>query len=289
MDEDLFWAFKFCFRLLRAVGLWMDGTQTWRYIFWSCAVQCVCVVFTSVAILIGATETETLMDLAENLAFFVARLTMIYKCFNFLMKFKRIMKSIDDLNSVLEFSKSGDKSDNRDFLRSPVKLGHKVFRIYYISAGVAAMSGILPVIFAHRMPFHWWFPFDTKNSEIGFYSASFLELLNTPVIASINLSLGILPIIFLTFIIGLTDELCHRLNEIGKMNSSESNCEEELITCIKIHERIKKIAEDIQDNFASMILAQGMMASFTLCTAALVMSLVSLSVDKHISIKKIHH
>lgn len=130
------------------------------------------------------------------------------------------------------------------------------------------------------MPYKAWFPFDTKHSEFGFYAASIFELVDSPIVASLDFALDILPVIFMSFATGLLDELSGRLDKIGtksiREHTNENLYEEEIVGYVKIHLKIKEYIIGIQDIFSTIILVQGILSSLILCDCAFTMSTVSL-------------
>jgi 7tm Odorant receptor len=66
----------------------------------------------------------------------------------------------------------------------------------------------------------------------------------------------------MSFATGMIDELCDRMENFcvdKKLKDEESQKlqEDELLKCIEIHQKIKELVKDIQDNFAVSILLQG--------------------------------
>jgi hypothetical protein len=142
----------------------------------------------------------------------------------------------------------------------------------------------------HQLPYPIWFPFNTEYGGYGFWCASVILIGNSFLVVSICCTLNILPIIFMSFAIGLIKELQVRIKDIEKCNKNiyhgpknlktrkklQKLSLEKLVQCVEMHKKIRKLVEDIQDNFAIVFFSQGLMCVLILCKIAFVMSTVSI-------------
>lgn len=166
---------------------------------------------------IYAFQAESLDDLTEATCLALTNLAMLIKCFNFLAKIKSILASLEFLKELLAFSAPCESNEERKSLQLQVKFGYKVFKIVLQPLQRPAfpcVSLIFPILFSRRLPYKVWFPFDTKQSDIGFWVASAVLFCNRPYIGLLDAALDILPVIFLSFAVGLIDELCIRLEKL---------------------------------------------------------------------------
>jgi hypothetical protein len=111
-------------------------------------------------------------------------------------------------------------------------------------------------------------------------------------LSAIAMALGILPAIFMSFAVGLLNELAARLSEIGKIDAGTEfdgpgnmnkylreriknyKTRKELVKCIEIHQKIKEFVKEIKESFAVAIFIQGLMSSVILCSTVFVITIV---------------
>lgn len=281
MDAELFKPFKTMFMVLRVLGMWQDGNQTWTYFIVGYLYHFILIgiyfVYAVVFTIFAAESLEDFVDLFGMAATYAA---MMFKWINFFYKLKSIKKSLETLTSLMEFS-ADERWKTREHVKSQVAFGFKVYKAFWFTAWTSCISAAFVPFFTHKLPYRFWFPFDTENSEIGFWFAAFFLVFNSFVTSSVDIAVDILPVVFMTFAIGLTNELSKKLSDIGKIEKDYKNCKSlnykecsELIKCIEIHLKIKEFVAEIHSNFSTVILLQGLMSSLILCTCAFTMSTV---------------
>ena len=283
MDEKLFKPFEVLFKVLKCTGMWQNGSQSWTYFFAGFLFHFFSIVVYLGFELIYAAKAETFNDMIDALGLSVTFIAMLFKWINFLYKIKKIEKSVEHLIALMTFS-INERLETRDHIRSSVDYGFKAFKIFWISAFCNGLSAIITTSVSHKLPFKVWFPFETEKSQFGFWIAAFLQVFNCIVISTIDVSIDFLPITFMTFARGLTDELSERLLEFGKIRKTKSgkqfngkinkNQSDQIVKCIEIHRKIKEVQGEIQKNFSVVILLQGLLSSVILCTCAFTMSVV---------------
>lgn len=274
MDSELFKPFKLCFAILKFYGMWQDGNQSWIYFAFGYLAHIIGIQVYMMFQFVFAILSENLLDFTEAVTLAITNLAMVFKCFNFFMKIKNIIKSLEVLKTLLELSVPKDENNKRDLLRSRVNFGYKIFKIFWSTVILTCVVSTIPPFVSHQLPYKIWFPFDTKNSEFGFWAAFAIMSVNSPYVAFVDCALDILPVIFITFAIGLIDELSARIELFGLSDDIESS-KIELKKCIEIHKSIKSYIAMIQDNFAIATLLQGLLSTVIMCTSAFTMSTVS--------------
>lgn len=281
MNVNLNKSFKLCFKLLKILGMWQDGNQSWTYFFVGYGLHFFLLyVFFIGELLYIATEAETLLNFMDAIALSTAFLAAIVKSANFFLKLKNIKKSFDTLDRLLEFS-ADQRWVSRDRVKNRTDFCYNVYKTLWCSAFLTCFTAIFIPIFTPELPYKVWIPFETKNSSIGFQVASTYLIINGWTVASIDMALNILPVIFISFAIGLVEKLTDRLQNIGKhVESGEttsvrsSDQTKEFIKCVEIQRQIKLYVVEIQENFSTSILIQGLLSSVILCTSAFMMSMV---------------
>jgi 7tm Odorant receptor len=274
MDAELFKPFKLCFFIFKRLGTWQDGNQSWIYFVLGYLVHFIAIIVFMNLQLIFAIKSTNLVGFTNSISLAITNLAVTFKWLNFLIKIHAILKAVETLKALLEFSAPKDKTKHRKLLRSQVQFGHKVFKVFLVTALFTSFSAFFPPILFHRLAFQVWFPFDTENSEVGFWSASIFMMFDSPFLSSLDAALDMLPVIFMTFAIGLIDELSERLENISKVNDDDTSSIEELKKCVEIHLQICEFTVDIKKNFSTVIMIQGLLSAGMLCTCAFTISTV---------------
>lgn len=274
MDSELYRPFEVCFKIFKVCGMWQDGNQSWAYFFLGYSAHIFFLDIYLISIFIYAFQTDNLIDFTEAFGLGVINLAMFFKCVNFFIRIKSVMKSLESLKSLLELSAPRNFNSSRSLLKTQVNFGYKVFKIFYAVIVVTCVSGIFPPFLEHKLPHQIWFPFDRSKSEIAFWTSSILTISISPYIGSLDMAIDMLPVIFMTFAIGLIDELSERLGNLEQKTEMISE-DKELIKCIQIHQGIIDYVKGIQNNFSSVILIQGVLGSIMLCLCSFTVSTVS--------------
>lgn len=269
MDTELFKAFRLLNKILKASGIWQDGNQSWKYFIIGHLFRFIIVEY-NLVILSIALETDKFEDFMKGLLFIASQTVLLIKCWNFLIKIRDIQKCFRNLLELLNFS-ADDRFKTRSQIKKHVADGYKIYKIFWISAWLSCFLMVSEALATHKLAYNVRMPFDTKTSEIGFWITSAYLAVSTFTLSAMDISLDIMPVIFLTFAIGLIDELSARLQDIEETE----NKEEEIVKCMEIHKKIKLFVDEIRDNFAIAIFIQGFLSSFILCVCVLVIAQVS--------------
>jgi hypothetical protein len=301
MNSELYQPFELCFKVFRTLGMWQDGDQTWTYFFVGYLSQFIYIyVFFIGEVLYAFLEAKDLVEFVSVLGLSTAYVSVIAKGANFFLKLKKIKKSLATLNELLEFS-ADDRWKTREKLKSRLAQCMKVYKTFWFVAYLNCGLAIFVPVFSHELSEKFWFPFDTKDSSFGFWFASTFLIGDSFLAAVTDVSLDILPVIFMSFAIGLVEELADRFEAIGKDNEGKQskamkdkqpkatkiikpgtsllekpkpNHKREFIKCVKIQQKIKEFVSEIQANFSAAISIQGILSTVILCMNAFTMSMV---------------
>jgi 7tm Odorant receptor len=291
MDVELFKPFKLAFWVFQVTGMWQDGNQTWTYFILGHLVSLVMIELYIGGVLVFAYNAQTIKDVIDAFGIVATQTAEMFKCWNLFYKLKNVKKSLETLNSLLEFS-ADDRWKSRNHVKSQVAFGLKIYKAFWFTAWTTCISGAFVPFITHKLPYKVWFPFETENNEIGFWVASIFLIVASFYLSALDITLDMLPVIFMTFGVGLINELAERLSEIGKKEEKAGSSEEkpegkselsekeklaitkEFIKCIEIHDKIREFVKEIHGNFSTAILLQGIMSSIILCTSAFTMSTV---------------
>ncbi|CRL02772.1 CLUMA_CG016011, isoform A [Clunio marinus] len=266
MDAELYKPFKLTFFILKKIGMLQDGEQSWIYFVCGYFFHFIVIyvyIFGQLTYLINAAD---LMDFSEGLALTTTFIALSLRSINFFRKINKIKTSVEALNKLLRKTDHEASIKDRKFIRQEVSFCYKVYLAFLFSGILTLTSGAFVPVINNKVPYKFWFPFDTnkETSEVGFWIASYILVLHSFPTGILDISLCMLPVIFMAFAIGLLRELSERLKKIKTI--------EELVQCVTIHQEIKLFIKDIHGNFAETIFFQGIMSSLTLCTGVFTMS-----------------
>ena len=266
MDIELSKPLKFCFFFLKLVGFWQDGKQSWQYFFYGIAVFLFFLVLFPIILIVNALTSAKFVDKVESVASILISCMVTIKSLIIIFNLKQIITALDLLDKLLKFSENPLKL-RRSHIQNNVKKAFTIMKLVWSSGLVTWLNGLFFIFLNHKMPYLAWFPFDTENSSIGIGVASFYMMLDILIAGSLGVVISILPVIFLSFMIGLIEELTERLSEIKD--------KAELIKCIEIHQRIIEFTKEIQKMFSKSIFVQFTFSSMIMCTIVFAMSHVS--------------
>ncbi|CRK90014.1 CLUMA_CG003740, isoform A [Clunio marinus] len=163
-----------------------------------------------------------------------------------------------------------------------VRLLHGILLVCAICSAISV--SLIPFfnISKHELSVRMHFPMlDYKNNDTIFITIAVLQL--TIVLGAIaNITLDVFPIYFMCYAIGLIEELGDRLENIGSNHAVIGHQEEndgndlnELLKCVEVHRKIKRLVSEIEEHFSFVIMLQGLMSSLIFCATAFMLSLLS--------------
>jgi hypothetical protein len=289
MDAELNKPFEISFRVFRAVGMWQDGHQTWRYFIFGHLLHFIIICLPVLGAITDTVKVEKFTNLVESAGFMIVCFGILSRSLNFLLKLKDMKMLLKSLNSLLTFSADA-RFKERNEIRKSVAVALKVYKVFWSMAMITCVVAAFVPITTHRFAYPIWMPF--KENEIGFWVDAYILVFHGFFIASTAASLTMLPVFFLSFTAGLTNELTTRLSELGKpvkviqtgpgtskeiyVKPSAESCKQELLKCIEIHLKIKEFVADLQKVYATPIFLQGIKSSSIICMCIFTMSFVSI-------------
>jgi hypothetical protein len=296
MDSELYKPFKLLFKVFKTLGMWQDGNQKWKYLIFGFALHFIWNEICLLAYVNSAFRVEKLSEKIEVFGHLILVLTIVLKSFNFLVKIKVIVKLVDTLNELLKFS-ADERFADRVHVRKQVAFAFKVYKVFWASAIISCTYTAFVPFTTHELPYKASF-FIENQSEIGFWIVSVYLIAGSFFNSAICMALDILPVIFMSFAIGLTNELAERLSKVGINAETEAETafngpgnmnkflrkkirdyktQKEFVKCVETHKKIKEFVKEIEENFSTMIFIQGTSSSVILCSTAFSMSIVSSS------------
>jgi hypothetical protein len=280
MEQNLFKPFKLAFTIMKYVGMWHDGKRSWTYTILGHFAIFFFVKSLTIQGFMYMLEAPSWEDFIEISGLLATNLALTFKFWNFYFKLNKILESIDTLTALLAFS-ADESWKSRDHLMSRIATEIKIHKVFWFTAWTTCFLSCLNPFTLHELPYKAWFPFDTTSSEVNFWAASVYVMIIAFPLSISDITLDMIPVIFLTFAIGLVEELAEKLAQIvdevktSKASSNEDQeIEKKMVKCIEIHMQIKKFVKEIEDNFSLAIFLQGVISSVILCASAFALSTV---------------
>lgn len=286
MDVDLFKPLNLCFKVFRALGLWQDDRQSWRYFIYGYALHII-FIYGQLCLQVNyAVHATDMNDLIDTVGMLTAFLGTAFKYLLWLFNMKDIVKLVETLRSDLKFSEDARLRGRRGAVGKQSRIVFRVYCAFWGSAIMSCTTSILTPILQRKQPFPTRYPFETNPelNPLGFWLSSYYSVFNMYIVSAMDISLNTLPVILMAFVIGMLSELRERLSDFGEADvhagaSKESRLNQraqydELIKCIEIHKRIKKLSSGISQQFGAMFFVQGFLSSLILCVSAFSLSLV---------------
>lgn len=277
MDSELAKPLELALKIMKKLGLMKDGQDPSIYFKVCFLLQFIacCIFFGGLFMALYKEAVGNLVTFIDVIGVLTAFSALVMKAVNFKLKIEKIKESIKTLELLLEFS-ADERWKYREKVKARVGFAYKAYKAFLFSAFLTCGLAFLVPVFTHELPYKLWFPF--LDTTIGFWTASTYLTFYAFIAAAVDMTLDILPVIFISFAIGLIDELGDRLEEIGTTRNHvvipETRHNEEFIKCVEIQMKIQKFVISIQDNFSLAIIFQGLMSSVILCSIAFVLTMV---------------
>lgn len=216
------------------------------------------------------------------------------KSLHFLYNKNKVEAMLMELKQLIE-KDSWIEKQNGAKLKLRIKNVATISTIF-IGTGAVGLLGASTIPFlSHKLPVKMWFPYEYENSEMFFWLSALYQIIAGIYILMLML-IHLVPMIFITYLTGITEELCDRLKVIttketksqtlattSKATTSKADFDStnrtesitELLKCIEIQQKLKILTVEVADTFGVIIWLQGFMSTFVLCTVSYSLSIVS--------------
>lgn len=265
-DENFSSDFHLCFFILKFLGLWQNGRQSWRYFIFGFTLQFLYVFcFIVLQFIHTINNRNTFVDTSESLGLEIVAFLSIAKFLNFFLKLKLIEKLFKKLKLM--------KSEIKDLsqVRSHMNMSLKILKFLLRVQLIGGSGYIIGASIKQHLPI--WIPFACSSCSVA-YTLGILHLfLNTAYLTLVAPCINFLPLMFMISAIGLLKGLAERLKSMG----NTPDAEKELIECIKHHLDIKEYIDGIQKSFGVLIFCQNLSGTFITCLFSIIIATVKSS------------
>lgn len=245
MDAKLLQPLKFILKVLKNLGLRQDWSKSWKNYILGHLIHLVIIDYTFLAFFINLFMTETLYGKSEIFLRFYAissASATLIRMYYYIINFGRLDKMVANLEEIIKFTQD-ERFKKRSIVDEQVRFVMKIFKIFTIFLIVIITESVIIEYESENVLYPIWYPFDTKSC-IGYYIAELHQTLFLYYAETLEILSDFLPLIFMSYLVGLLNELAQRLDSVGL---SEQFGKEELVTCIKTHQMIKEIAANFEE------------------------------------------
>lgn len=305
MDFDPITVFNVPKKYMKVMGMWQETTSCKWYKFYGIVMHLINIdIYLAMQFGYLIIKLESVQDLSDVLSVLFSYIALLLKSLNFMYELEDIKSLIQTLKELIEFS-ADKKYEPRSKMLKQTKSVQRVFNLFwFFCISTCIVSGFIPFFYTTvkaRLPNKLWFPVDYTTDSYWYWILTYYQILNSLFYSGVLVALDILPVIFMSFIASLVDELAFRITRIGneeleqnavchkktksiqsiqmeKQLKQEAN-KKELQKCIEIHLKIKAFVEKTGNIFSTMIIIQGLMSSIILCTCAFTLTLVMILIQ----------
>lgn len=263
MISDFLKIFEKPIKYLSLTGIWIDNDSTrWR-ITTTIFIHLLFVELLALFSIASVITAKSLVEFAEAVAFLPSYVAVSVKSINFILKKKKIQALVSTLNDLLSDSWIDDCEGGK--LKRRIDQVYRIFRVYLTFSLVTFFAGATVPFIAHELPTKMWFPYDYKRSEFLFWLSVTYELLDGAMFAPITCIIDMFPVLFISFAIGMVEELSECLENLGSNLSSingsdvfkQNEISRKFVKYTKVQIKLKALVTEIGNIFAITFWAQG--------------------------------
>lgn len=249
-----------------------------------------CVELIAICELIFLVTSDNVRDFSEVSTTVPSFLGLSLRTLNILRMKSEMQQLLKTLEDLIQY-------ENWNVAQKGTKLRQRIKQIDTISKtafGLMVASiffGSFRSFVIHDIPYKMWLPFDHKSNQFLLWSTIAYQLLACFIYIPLNFTLEAIPLFFIFYLVGLTEELSDKLKGIIEEYSSakkddkiESTSNQpavtdqvntraenevhlkELLQCIEIQLKIKSLVVDFGDIYSKSFWVQGFFSSWILCT-----------------------
>lgn len=280
MDFDYLSPFKIAIFFIKWFGLWQTPTATWQYRLYGFVLHLLLVELSTICQTIHMVNmfmVGSVQELSDVMSISFALFAITLKTIFFLLKFEKIIEMLERLENLLRVDLLGQPNHH---LTADIKRISDIAKYYYGATFACLVAAEAVAIFHHnekRLPFETWFFWDHKTSDLVYWSLVAFQGCTSFYGGALNYSLDC----FLYFIMGLTaaklkifSSQLSKIDEEADLGSDSA--EIKLEECVEAHIRVKNFTSDISKDLSSILFLQTFMSTVILCTAAYILTTVSL-------------
>jgi hypothetical protein len=186
MDVEIIYPFQVAFKVLKFFGIWIDGEETRKYRIYGYSMILLGPILFLITLTAGILKKGLSVDVADPMTFAVAVFVENIRIIEILFKI-HLIKSL------------------------------------YKSIEQATIKNVKNLNVIKRWTYPIAVPFDFDKTEIGFWMTNFYTLYASSYVAPLYATTGLLPLIFMAFLVGFMEDFNERIVNFGKIANSKLN------------------------------------------------------------------
>lgn len=100
--------------------------------------------------------------------------------------------------------------------------------------------------------------------------------MDTICLAAVTISLDMIPVFFMTYVVGFLESLCDQLKSVSHGNADKPEViYKKFVKCIEFQLEIDEYIEKVHRCFSKVLFVQGLISILILCTSTISMTVVS--------------
>jgi hypothetical protein len=247
-------------------------------------------------------KVESFEEFSESLIVVLAVLIFIFKSVNFVVNNKKIDLLYKSLKALIE-EDTLKSNQNGSKLKQRTKQVDRIFKLLMCFSMFCVTMSVFVAFCAHELPLKMWFPWDYEANEGLFWILATYQIIGGFIITPSSILVDFFPLFILSYLTGTLEELSENLEMICgaktiKEIKTPTCCSykpdktslkivelleaieklEKLVECVKIHQKVVKIAVEFNEIFAKDFWFEGIIAVIILCTTSFSLTFVSDSI-----------
>lgn len=279
MDVKLLNPVSMCLKVMQFVGLYQsedaveDPQSRRRKIYGRIFFYSTWTIL-AIAFIMRTLETETFPDMVHSLTYQYVMVYIFIKTSLFIHHQEQFHELNKQLNEICELTNDDERFKKHEQLHGRLRITLLIMKVFGLFTFMIWSLEVILTMHLGRFPINV-FKVDDNNCLASFAAIVYLFVLAAYYGFIFNTQ-NMLPISYLTWAIGFMDELTERVKHIGVSKEFDFD---ELVHCIKIHQKIKTFVDDINSCYELTYSVQFILSQIMICS--LVLDLVnSVSLDQ---------
>jgi hypothetical protein len=185
MDDTIFNPLNLCFKVIKVLGYWQDGNQSWTYFFFGHFLHFQLVYVQMYFVFNYLFHANDPAEFIDTLGMLTAFIGTDLKILAWLFNIKEIVILVEAIKEALKFSYD-ERFKSRKHIEKQSKLIMRIYKFFWGSAIVSCTLSIFVPLKSHKQSYNVRFPFDTdfETNAIGFWLSSFYSSFDMYIVVS---------------------------------------------------------------------------------------------------------
>jgi hypothetical protein len=273
MDQTLLLHFNLLTKVLERFGMWQEKNCSKSLRFRGSIVVSLYFTLNFLLPVVNFFNSDEIFEEAINSLFIFTAPT--FKVVIFYFRMVNMKKLLDDLGELLTFTKC-EKNVRRMEMRRQVRFMARLFMVFYGLVVISALSDLTIPLLDNRLPYKTWIPYNqpiTNSELLWVFSVSQVAVgIMTGLVA---VCIEMYPVFFMAMASVMLKELANRMKLLNQTHLTDTKVHEELVKCVRVHQKLSSFIRDIEAQFSAMFFIQGFFTASYICLTVFILSSVS--------------